>query len=151
MRLYDCFEDVRKDSPFLDCTWPSSSKRLASQLVLRTSSVGFGPTAGAALPRHPDIDKIAFTENTLTGKKLMQNADETKGFFVQPTIFTNVMDNMTIAKEEIFGPVMSVLTFSTDEEVVPMRPCTASSQQFSQAMLSVHSVLRTSCNLAQSG
>jgi len=42
----------------------------------------------------------------------------TKGYFVQPTVFTDVTDEMTIAKEEIFGPVMSILKFSSDEEVV---------------------------------
>jgi len=41
-----------------------------------------------------------------------------KGFFVQPTIFSGVTDTMTIAKEEIFGPVMSILKFKTVEEVV---------------------------------
>ena len=41
-----------------------------------------------------------------------------KGYFVQPTVFTNVQDDMAIAKEEIFGPVMSVMKFTTDEEVV---------------------------------
>jgi acyl-CoA reductase-like NAD-dependent aldehyde dehydrogenase len=39
-----------------------------------------------------------------------------KGFFVEPTIFSNVQDNMRIAKEEIFGPVMSVFKFDTLEE-----------------------------------
>ena len=34
-----------------------------------------------------------------------------KGFFVQPTIFDNVKDDMAIAKDEIFGPVVSVLPF----------------------------------------
>eukprot|EP01060_Flectonema_neradi_P004067 TRINITY_DN1268_c15_g1_i1.p1 TRINITY_DN1268_c15_g1~~TRINITY_DN1268_c15_g1_i1.p1 ORF type:complete len:515 (+),score=146.39 TRINITY_DN1268_c15_g1_i1:52-1596(+) len=34
-----------------------------------------------------------------------------KGYFIQPTIFTGVDDDMTIAKEEIFGPVMSILTY----------------------------------------
>lgn len=41
-----------------------------------------------------------------------------KGYFVEPTVFTDVKDDMTIAKEEIFGPVMSILKFETDEEVV---------------------------------
>lgn len=41
-----------------------------------------------------------------------------KGFFIEPTIFTNVQDNMKIAQEEIFGPVMSVLKFSNIEEVI---------------------------------
>ena len=35
----------------------------------------------------------------------------TKGFFVEPTIFDNVKDDMAIAKDEIFGPVVSVLPF----------------------------------------
>ena len=42
----------------------------------------------------------------------------TKGFFVEPTIFADVQDNMTIAKEEIFGPVLSILKFKTVDEVI---------------------------------
>ncbi|XP_074362431.1 aldehyde dehydrogenase 1-like [Apium graveolens] len=41
-----------------------------------------------------------------------------KGFYIQPTIFTDVKDDMIIAKEEIFGPVMSVLKFKTTGEVI---------------------------------
>jgi aldehyde dehydrogenase (NAD+) len=41
-----------------------------------------------------------------------------KGFFVEPTVFDNVKDEMAIAKDEIFGPVVSVLPFKTMEEVV---------------------------------
>jgi betaine-aldehyde dehydrogenase len=40
------------------------------------------------------------------------------GFFIEPTVFSNVTDNMTIAREEIFGPVMSVLVFDDEDEVV---------------------------------
>jgi len=40
------------------------------------------------------------------------------GFFVNPTIFTGVADDMTIAREEIFGPVLSVLTFDDEAEAV---------------------------------
>ncbi|MGE0501513.1 MAG: betaine-aldehyde dehydrogenase [Rhizobiaceae bacterium] len=40
------------------------------------------------------------------------------GFFVEPTIFTDVKDDMRIAREEIFGPVMSVLTFREEDEVI---------------------------------
>lgn len=42
----------------------------------------------------------------------------TKGFFIEPTLFADVTDNMKIAKEEIFGPVMSVFKFETNEEVL---------------------------------
>ena len=41
-----------------------------------------------------------------------------KGFFVEPTVFTNVNDDMTIAKEEIFGPVMQIMKFKTIDEVI---------------------------------
>ncbi|XP_044013088.1 aldehyde dehydrogenase X, mitochondrial-like [Aphidius gifuensis] len=40
------------------------------------------------------------------------------GYFIKPTIFSNVTDNMRIAKEEIFGPVQSILKFKTLEEVI---------------------------------
>ncbi|PQO23893.1 betaine-aldehyde dehydrogenase [Rhodobacteraceae bacterium WD3A24] len=40
------------------------------------------------------------------------------GFYVRPTIFADVADEMTIAREEIFGPVMSVLAFDDEDEVV---------------------------------
>jgi acyl-CoA reductase-like NAD-dependent aldehyde dehydrogenase len=39
-----------------------------------------------------------------------------RGFFHQPTVFTSVRNDMRIAQEEIFGPVMSVLPFSTEDE-----------------------------------
>ena len=41
-----------------------------------------------------------------------------QGHFVEPTVFADVTDDMTIAREEIFGPVMSVLTFDTVDEVI---------------------------------
>ena len=41
-----------------------------------------------------------------------------KGFFVQPTMFTDVDNSMTIAQEEIFGPVMSVIAFDDDEDAI---------------------------------
>lgn len=43
---------------------------------------------------------------------------ESKGYFVPPTIFTDVTDDMKIAKEEIFGPVVCAMKFKTEEEVI---------------------------------
>ncbi len=40
------------------------------------------------------------------------------GYFIEPTVFADVQDNMTIAQEEIFGPVMSIIKFKTIDEVV---------------------------------
>ncbi len=44
--------------------------------------------------------------------------DLAQGFFVEPTIFANVRNDMTIAREEIFGPVASVIPFDTVEEAL---------------------------------
>ena len=41
-----------------------------------------------------------------------------KGYFIKPTIFTNVTNNMKIAKKEIFGPVLSIIPFETEEEAI---------------------------------
>jgi len=41
-----------------------------------------------------------------------------RGFFVEPTLFADVQDDMAIAKDEIFGPVMSVLRFKSLDEIV---------------------------------
>jgi gamma-glutamyl-gamma-aminobutyraldehyde dehydrogenase/4-guanidinobutyraldehyde dehydrogenase/NAD-dependent aldehyde dehydrogenase len=43
---------------------------------------------------------------------------ETNGFYIGPTIFDNVTNDMTIAAEEIFGPVLSIITFDTQEEAI---------------------------------
>ena len=41
-----------------------------------------------------------------------------KGYFVKPTIFTDVNNDMRIAREEIFGPVLSIIPFETEDEAV---------------------------------
>ncbi len=41
-----------------------------------------------------------------------------KGYFIKPTIFTNVTNEMEIAKKEIFGPVLSIIPFETEEEAI---------------------------------
>ncbi|MEX0317796.1 MAG: betaine-aldehyde dehydrogenase [Ruegeria sp.] len=54
------------------------------------------------------------------GARLIHGGEriESDGFYLQPTVFADVTDDMTIAREEIFGPVMSVLDFETEEEVM---------------------------------
>jgi aldehyde dehydrogenase (NAD+) len=42
----------------------------------------------------------------------------TKGYFVRPTVFGNVRNDMTIAREEIFGPVLSILPYRDEEEAI---------------------------------
>lgn len=55
---------------------------------------------------------------TLTAGGLGKPNGLETGYYVKPTVFTNVRNNMTIAQEEIFGPVMSVLTYDTLDEAV---------------------------------
>ena len=54
------------------------------------------------------------------GAELFQPACElpSRGWFVRPTLFTNVSQSSRIAQEEIFGPVLSVLTFRTPDEAI---------------------------------
>ncbi|KAI8021045.1 Aldehyde dehydrogenase family 2 member C4 [Camellia lanceoleosa] len=91
----------------------------------KTWAVGdpFDPTV-----RHgPQVDKTQFERilsyiehgkregaTLLTGGKPCGQ----KGYYIEPTIFTDVKDDMVIAKEEIFGPVMSLMKFKTVEEAI---------------------------------
>jgi acyl-CoA reductase-like NAD-dependent aldehyde dehydrogenase len=54
-----------------------------------------------------EIGKKEGAKLLLGGKRI-----GTKGYFIELTIFADVTDQMTIAKEEIFGPVMSILKYS---------------------------------------
>jgi betaine-aldehyde dehydrogenase len=54
----------------------------------------------------------------LAGGERMTAGSLGRGFFVAPTVFDRCTDDMTIVREEIFGPVMSVLSFRDEEEVI---------------------------------
>jgi len=65
------------------------------------------------------IDKgIQEGATLLTGGKALSPASAPNGYFVEPTVFVDCKDNMTIVKEEIFGPVMSVLVFDDEDDVI---------------------------------
>ena len=53
------------------------------------------------------------------GEKIESDGLE-KGNFIRPTIFADVTNDMRIAKEEIFGPVVSIIKFKTEEDVIAM-------------------------------
>jgi aldehyde dehydrogenase (NAD+) len=80
-----------------------------------------GPVVSA-----PQMDKIlGYIEGArgegaqaLVGGSRLAGPGYDDGFFVAPTIFTDVQDGMTIAQEEIFGPVLSAFSFDTAEEVL---------------------------------
>lgn len=66
--------------------------------------------------------KIGIAEGAklLCGGKRPEGAEYAKGNFVEPTIFDHVTPNMRIAREEIFGPVLSVIPFETEEEAIAL-------------------------------
>jgi len=54
----------------------------------------------------------------LSGGKAPTNPELAGGFFIEPTVFVDVKQSMRIAKEEIFGPVVSILPWSNEEEML---------------------------------
>lgn len=61
-----------------------------------------------------DGAKVHLGGNAIKGK------DGKGGYFIEPTIFTDVTANMKIMREEIFGPVVAIAKFKTEEEVIEM-------------------------------
>ncbi|MDJ0821862.1 MAG: betaine-aldehyde dehydrogenase [Paracoccaceae bacterium] len=80
-------------------------------------SVNFGPMVSAA-QREIVLGYIA--KGAAEGARLVYGGKvlEGDGFYLQPTVFADVTDDMVIAREEIFGPVMAVLDFESEEEVI---------------------------------
>jgi aldehyde dehydrogenase (NAD+) len=83
----------------------------------------FDPTS----EQGPQVDDVQFEKvmsYILSGKtegaSLVAGGNRVgnRGFFIEPTVFADVKDDMKIAKEEIFGPVMSIMKFKDVEEVV---------------------------------
>ncbi|MDQ0422528.1 betaine-aldehyde dehydrogenase [Peteryoungia aggregata LMG 23059] len=64
------------------------------------------------------IDKGKAEGATLVTGGGIPNSVTGEGFYIQPTVFADVTDEMTIAREEIFGPVMCVLDFEDEAEVI---------------------------------
>jgi len=95
--------------------------------VARAKQRTVGNPFDAATEQGPQIDSIQFEKvmsyidsgkdegaELLTGGK--RSGDS--GYFIEPTVFANVKDDMKIAREEIFGPVMSMMKFHDADEVV---------------------------------
>jgi betaine-aldehyde dehydrogenase len=88
-----------------------------------TSGVKMGPLISSAhREKVLNYIKVGKEEGAklVCGGKASAEKELAKGFFVEPTIFTNVKPTMRIAREEIFGPVLSVLSFSSEDEAVEM-------------------------------
>jgi aldehyde dehydrogenase (NAD+) len=80
-----------------------------------------------ATEQGPQVDQTQFERvmgyidsGRIEGAKLVCGGGRVgdRGYFIQPTVFADVQDEMTIAREEIFGPVMSIIPFKGIEEVI---------------------------------
>ncbi|KAF4355504.1 hypothetical protein F8388_015258 [Cannabis sativa] len=81
----------------------------------------------AGIEQGPQIDPEQFNKilnyirsGKESGAKLETGGDKigSKGYYIQPTVFSDVKDDMLIAKDEIFGPVQSILKFKDLDEVI---------------------------------
>ena len=98
-----------------------------AQLAARSSAIKLGDPMEMATQMGPLInqgqfDKVmAYIEGAKSeGARLVCGGARApqNGLYVQPTVFADVTDGMTLAQEEVFGPVMAVLDFETEEEAV---------------------------------
>ncbi|WP_020668221.1 aldehyde dehydrogenase family protein [Amycolatopsis nigrescens] len=105
----------------------SIAEELLAKLRTRVSTLRLGDP----LDKNTDIGAINSAEQLAKIRGLVESGDSEgaqrwtspcpvpdKGFFFAPTVFSDVQQSMRIAREEIFGPVLSVLTFRTPDEAV---------------------------------
>ncbi len=103
-------------------------ERFLARLADRTAAILLGDPLDAATQMGPlvsagQLDKVLgyIAAGKAEGARLVTGGDRASlntGYFVQPTVFADVTDPMTIAREEIFGPVMAVLDFDEEGEVL---------------------------------
>ncbi len=105
-------------------------EQFLSRLKARTEAIRMGEPLDEATQMGPLVNRsqrekvLGYIEKgKAEGARLLTgggipNDVSSEGCFVQPTVFADVTDDMTIAREEIFGPVMSVLDFDHEDEVV---------------------------------
>jgi len=102
-------------------------EKFVSKVVERAKQRQLGDPFDAATTQGPQVDKDQFNKildyidrGKKAGAKCVTGGGRAgdKGYYIQPTVFDQVTDDMDIATDEIFGPVMSVLPFKDIDEVV---------------------------------
>ncbi|MDP4032204.1 MAG: betaine-aldehyde dehydrogenase [Pseudorhodobacter sp.] len=96
-----------------------------ARLAARTAAIQLGDPLDMATQMGPLVsaaqaDKVMgyIATAKAEGARLICGGRRGSGLFVQPTVFADVTDNMQLAREEVFGPVMAVLDFTTEAEAV---------------------------------
>lgn len=106
-------------------------EKVVTRLAERASEIVMGDprlpeTEMGTAANQPQFERImAFIEaaksagaRLVTGGAAARDGDLASGLFIQPTIFADVDNSMRVAQEEIFGPVLSIIPFDTEEEAV---------------------------------
>jgi aldehyde dehydrogenase (NAD+) len=106
-------------------------REVSEALVARAKMIRMGNpidphTEMGTAANQPQFDRIMQSidgavragANLLTGGKAAQGPELGRGFFIEPTIFGDVHNDMHVAQEEIFGPVLSIIPFDTEEEAI---------------------------------
>ncbi|MEJ8545087.1 aldehyde dehydrogenase family protein [Brevibacillus borstelensis] len=107
--------------------------RFVEELVARAEKIKVGPGTDEETEMGPliteehmnrvlsyiEIGKQEGATLLCGGRRLMENGMD-RGFFVEPTIFTDTTPDMRIVQEEIFGPVLVIQTFRTEEEAIEL-------------------------------
>jgi acyl-CoA reductase-like NAD-dependent aldehyde dehydrogenase len=109
----------------------SKHDEFVEKLVAKTKNIKIGNPSDPTTDMGPVISRkqqdrilgyiakgVSEGATLATGGNTPSDGILSKGFFVEPTIFTAVKNEMTIAQEEIFGPVLSVIRYETDDEAV---------------------------------
>ena len=101
--------------------------RMVERLAEKSSARKLGDPFDPTTEQGPQVDKTQFEKilgyiesGKQQGARLVTGGERfgARGYYIKPTVFADVKDEMTIAREEIFGPVMQVLKFKEIEEVV---------------------------------
>ncbi|MEH7827078.1 betaine-aldehyde dehydrogenase [Gemmobacter denitrificans] len=102
--------------------------RFLSRLAERTAAIRLGDPLDPDTQLGPMVSEVQLQKvldyiakaRTEGGKLVVggARADIAGGFYVQPTVFANITDDMTLACEEVFGPVMAVLDFEDEADVI---------------------------------
>lgn len=101
--------------------------KFLERLVARTKAIKLGDPMDEATQMGPMVSDAQrqkvlgyIAAGKTEGATCLTGGDlpDRDGFFIEPTVFDGVTDDMTIAKEEIFGPVMAVLEFDNEAEVI---------------------------------
>ena len=101
--------------------------KVVDKLTAMNKTRQVGDPFDPATEQGPQIDQAQFDKimhyidlGKKEGAKCLTggNRHGNRGYFIEPTLFGNVKDEMSIAKDEIFGPVLSVLKFKDVDEIV---------------------------------